>query len=203
MGPGKWGTGRGEWPRPPLAPGSRPSPGSQSEPCSPAATTPPPPAAALAGAGQAPRFPARCSHPPTPPPAHLTPLPRRLLPPQPALLPSPTSGVGGAGRPEQPQQAGSCSDAWNQLTLHCLRASSPRLAAPRCLPRVPGAEFTSSRSSPGAHSFGGFLKLHTQKATDLILVSYTPPHLNYTPIPSIGVKSNRDTYVLLVGLMNP
>lgn len=197
MGPGKWGTGRGEWPRPPLAPGSRPSPGSQSEPCSPAATTPPPPAAALAGAGQAPRFPARCSHPPTPPPAHLTPLPRRLLPPQPALLPSPTSGVGGAGSPEQPQRAGSCSDAWNQLTLHCLRASSPRLAAPRCLPRVPGAEFTTLVPLQGPTPLEVFSNSTHRKPPTLFWYPTPLPTLITLPYPA---SESRATGTLMFSL---
>ncbi|KAG8525134.1 Zinc finger BED domain-containing protein 6, partial [Galemys pyrenaicus] len=100
-GAGRWGSGRGEWLRPPLGPGSRPSPQSQSGSLGPAGTTPPLAhrTAALARAGGSPS-----SRPPAPPPSR-SPGPTAPAPFPANLLPSPTSGAGETEEPSEPTRS--------------------------------------------------------------------------------------------------
>lgn len=136
-GQGRWGRGRGEWPRPPLAPGLRPSPGSQSGSFGPAVTTPPFPhlrPAALAGASWEPRAPAHSSRPPHPHPLHPTPTAPAPFPT--TFLPSPTSGVGETvGARRSPGKPACSRLPKREVTLdRFLRDNSfPSLAVPHCL----------------------------------------------------------------------
>lgn len=169
MAPGRWGRGRGEWPRPPLAPGSRPSLGSQSGSSAPPSRPP--------LASRPPPLPGRAGSPGAAPGADL---PTPAAPaPFPASPPSPTSGAGCALRARGSLGEPPCPPtAEGDLMLDCFlrghRFPSFSGPPPPKPSRVPGAEFTYSRSSPGFHYFGDFLTLHIEKATDLIPVSYPP-----------------------------
>lgn len=136
-GQGRWGRGRGEWPRPPLAPGLRPSPGSQSGCFGPAVTTlpsptsRPPPSPGRAGSLGLP-----LTAPVYPTPTRCTPTPTAPAPFPTTFLPSPTSGVGETvGARSSPGKPASSRLPGRELTLACfLRDNSfPSLAVPHCL----------------------------------------------------------------------
>lgn len=155
------GRGRGEWQRPPLAPGSRPSPGSQSWVLQRRGNDHPLPTAALAGVGREPG--SRSLFPSSPPPPQRAPPPRRLLPSQPPFLPSPTSGARETGSfpesrlfPTPGERTDTRLLSSGQQFLQFSGSSLPKAD------QVPGAELTYSHSSPGSYYFGDFLKVHIQ-----------------------------------------
>lgn len=134
LGAGWRGRGRGEWLRPPLAPGSRPSAGSQSGSLGPRRN----------GPARPPLRAPRLLPSPGPGPCGARALPARRAPP-----PHPVRGEREAawarrGSPRPTRGAPSAA------------AELPRPLPPSPTARAPGAEFTYSRSSPGSHFLGEF-----------------------------------------------
>lgn len=84
-----------------------------------------------------------------------------------------------------------------ELTLHCLRASSPRLAAPRCLPRVPGAEFTTLVPLQGPTPLEVFSNSTHRKPPTLFWYPTPLPTLITLPYPA---SESRATGTLMFSL---